>query len=61
MKKVIFEHEYHGFESVYDLPRDIDEMWEPRLNPKFKDVLESIPAEFQGTIKVTVTYDDTES
>ena len=48
MKNLKFEKEYHGFESVYDLDRDISEIWEYEL----KDV----PGEFQGMLKVTIEY-----
>ncbi len=52
MKHTIFEKEYYGFESIYDLERDVSEAIE------YSDV--DIPAEFQGTIKVTMVYDDSE-
>ena len=48
-KRIIFEKEYCGFEDVYDIDRDISEMWD---DPKAK----GIPGEFQGVIKVTVEY-----
>ena len=51
LKKQICKLEYQGFESVYDLDRDINEMWS---RPEFKDV----PGEFQGKIIITVEYDD---
>ncbi len=41
--------EYNGFESLYDIHRDIDEMWED-------DELKDIPGEFTGTVKITVEY-----
>lgn len=40
---------YHGFESTYDLERDMSELF---YNKEFKD----IPGEFQGTLRVTVEY-----
>jgi len=50
MKKVL---EYHGFESLYDLERDMNELFDPRYgDPAFKD----LDPEFQGTIKVTIEY-----
>jgi hypothetical protein len=54
MKKVIFKEEYHGFEDVYDLPRDIEEMWDERFNPLVK----GISGEFQGTVKVIIEYEE---
>lgn len=48
----VFEKEYYGFESLYDMERDVSEAIE------YSDV--KIPGEFQGTIKVTITYDDSE-
>jgi hypothetical protein len=51
-KRVIFEKKYHGFEDVYDLGRDMDEVLDDRFNPNAK----GIPGEFQGIIKVTVEY-----
>lgn len=44
----IFEKEYHGFEAIADLGRDIYEMWDYLEQP--------IPGEFQGTVKVIVEY-----
>lgn len=46
LKKVF---EYHGFESTYDLERDMSELYDC---PEFKD----LDPEFGGTIKVTVEY-----
>lgn len=40
---------YYGFESTYDLERDMSELF---YNAEFCDV----PAEFQGTLRVTVEY-----
>jgi glutamate-1-semialdehyde aminotransferase len=51
--KIIFNKHYHGFEDVYDLERDISEMWS---EPSAK----GIPGEFQGTVTVTVTYTPSE-
>ena len=48
MKKIIvLEKEYCGFESIFDLERDVLEMWED--HPE-------IPGEFQGTLRVVCTY-----
>lgn len=54
MKKVIFEKTYYGFEDIYDMDRDLSEMWDERFNEKVKD----IPGEFQGNVKVTVEYEE---
>ncbi len=51
-KLMIFIKEYHGFESCYDIGRDIHEMFDPRFNPDIK----GIDPEFEGTIKIEVTY-----
>lgn len=48
-KRVIFKKEYHGFEDIYDLDRDISEMWD-------EPAAKTIPGEFQGTLTVTVEY-----
>jgi len=45
---VPFKKEYGGFESVYDLERDIGEWLEFESN---------LPAEFTGTLKVSITYE----
>ena len=50
--KTIFFKEYHGFESCADIYRDVAEMLDPRFNPE----AEGIGGEFQGTIKIEVTY-----
>lgn len=54
MNKTIFKKEYHGFESTSDIGRDLHEMWDERFNPDIK----GISGEFQGTVKITVTYSD---
>lgn len=48
----IFKKEYHGFEDIFDLDRDMSEMWNPEMNPLVKD----IPIEFQGSVQVRVLY-----
>jgi hypothetical protein len=50
--KIIFKRDYHGFEDVVDLERDISECFDSRFNPEAKD----IPNEFTGTVKVTIEY-----
>jgi hypothetical protein len=52
-KRVIYKKEYHGFEDVGDLDRDISEMWD-------EPAAKSIPGEFQGTLTVTVEYTPSE-
>jgi len=52
MKKVIFEKEYYGFESTYDLERDISEA--------FESLEDDVSDEFTGTIKVVMTYEEEE-
>lgn len=54
--KTIFSKEYHGFEDCVDIYRDISEMFDPRLNPDS----EGLCPEFQGTIKIEVTYQERE-
>jgi hypothetical protein len=54
MNKVVFEKTYDGFESLYDIGRDIDEAFDERFNPVIKD----IPGEFQGRMKVVITYEE---
>jgi len=49
MKKILFEKIYYGFEDIYDMERDISEMWDD--NP-------DIPGEFQGKVKVLITYEE---
>lgn len=51
--KTIFEREYYGFEDAYDISRDIYEMFSTPEGKK-------IPAEWQGTIKITVTYEESD-
>ena len=54
MKKEIFNKDYEGFESLYDIQRDVIECFDPAFNEEAKD----IPGEFQGTVNVTITYED---
>jgi hypothetical protein len=51
MKRVLLEKTYHGFEDAGDIERDVSEMWWKH---------DEIPAEFQGTVKVTITYEEKE-
>lgn len=52
MKKIVLlDKIYCGFESVSDLERDVSEMWNDATD---------VPAEFQGTIKVLITYEEDE-
>lgn len=43
-----FEKKYGGFESIFDLERDISEWLEHDSN---------LPGEFTGTLKVKITYE----
>lgn len=51
---VIFEKEYYGFEDISDLERDMIEAFDPKYNKR----AEKIPGEFEGTVKITVTYEE---
>jgi hypothetical protein len=51
--KQIWQKTYHGFEDFSDYWRDVDEA----VNPDFNAVMKEIPAEFQGKITVTITYE----
>lgn len=48
-KKIIFEKVYDGFEAIYDLERDISEMFDEHPD---------IPGDFQGRITVTAIYEE---
>lgn len=48
--RVVFEKTYHGYEDAADLERDISEMWYD------KEAFKDIPGDFQGKLKVVVTY-----
>ena len=52
MNKKIFEKQYNGFESSFDIERDVYEA----INEN-----EEIPKEFLGTIKITIEYIDNEN
>jgi len=52
MSKIIFNKDYHGFEDIYDLERDISEAFDVKFNPEMKN----IPSEFMGTVRVTIEY-----
>lgn len=52
MKK-IFEKKYCGFESLYDLERDVQECFDPAFNKEAAD----IPGEFSGTVTITINYE----
>lgn len=53
---VLFDRTYHGFESLNDYFSDVHEAVDADLNPTMKDV----PGEFQGKVRVTVTYEEDE-
>lgn len=56
LSKLIWQKTYHGFEDFADYWRDVDEA----VNPDFNLEMKSIPGEFLGKIKVTITYEPTE-
>lgn len=49
---LIFEKDYEGFESCYDLQRDMIEAFDPRFN----DGAKNLSPEFNGTLTVKMTY-----
>lgn len=49
---VFLDNEYNGFESAYDIGRDVDEIF---MFPK-DEILKRIKGEFQGTIKIKITF-----
>lgn len=51
MKFRPFDKEYSGFESVFDLERDVSEWLE------FES---GLPSEFNGTLRVKITYEPSE-
>lgn len=51
---IVFKKDYEGFESLYDIERDVIECFDPRFN----NLAKNIPSEFEGTIKVTIEYKD---
>jgi hypothetical protein len=51
-KQVIYSREYHGFESLSDIGRDVEEAFDANFNP----LMDDIPGEFQGTMTVTITF-----
>lgn len=56
MSVVIFEKDYEGFESLYDLEEDILRVTDPRFN----GLAIVVPEEFRGTIRVRIEYIPTE-
>jgi hypothetical protein len=54
--KLIFKQEYHGFEDLYDVERDVHEAFDEDFNPAMK----GIPGEFSGTMKIVITYEEAE-
>lgn len=49
----ILDKQYHGFEDAVDIDRDVSEMFDSWVNPNAA----KIPGEFQGTIRVLITYE----
>jgi len=54
MSEILWQKTYQGFEDVYDLERDISEMWEEQGMTK-------LDSEFQDTLVVTITRANTTS
>jgi len=52
--RVIFEKEYSGYESISDLERDMIECFDPKYNKEARH----IPGEFEGNVRVKVTYEE---
>lgn len=48
----IWSKDYHGFESLYDLERDISECLDKDFNPQAK----LLPSEFNGIVRVVIEY-----
>ncbi len=48
----VFTKDYVGFESTYDLGRDVEEA----LSPDFNALAKHVPAEFSGVLRVTMTF-----
>lgn len=49
---IIFHKNYEGFESLSDIDRDVAEALDSDFNP----VAENIQGEFDGTVRVVITY-----
>jgi hypothetical protein len=49
---IIFDKKYEGFESLYDLDRDICEAVDPDFNPLAK----MLAGEYEGTVQVIMVY-----
>lgn len=52
----IFDKTYHGFEDFFDYWRDVDEA----VDKDFNSAMGSVPGEFQGKMRVTITYEPAE-
>lgn len=50
MSKVMWNREYHGFESISDLARDVIEALEYDMP--------ELEAEFPGKLTITITYEE---
>jgi hypothetical protein len=50
---ILFQKDYLGFESFSDYWRDVEEA----VSPNFNMAMENLPAEFQGTVRVTISYE----
>lgn len=50
MTSPIFQRDYDGFESFPDMVRDVSELF-------YIQGFAQIPGEYQGTMKLTITYE----
>jgi hypothetical protein len=50
---ILWQKDYHGFEHFSDYWRDVEEA----VSPNFNASMDKLPAEFQGTVRVTITYE----
>jgi len=50
---VLFQKDYVGFEALYDLGRDVSEAIDSAYNP----AAAILQGEYQGTVRVTITYE----
>jgi len=50
---VIFDKKYEGFESLYDLDRDVCEAVDADFNPLAK---KHLAGEYEGTVQVIMVY-----
>ncbi len=56
---LVWEQEYDGFESLFDLQRDVTEAFDPayaEFHEKHGFTAHLIPAEYEGTVIVKIYY-----